>query len=102
MTNDEIGKLRPLQQLAMCLGRLSESGRDDRRRCDAPQLQLNTVVETPRRAGASVSNAVNDGGTCGQIINHFRGRRLSGLGLFETHEACVTESARQPLLKMIQ
>jgi hypothetical protein len=61
MVNDHHGMRRHPQCLGPDFRCFDESPGNHRRSGPAPLFRFNAVVETPRRAGASIGHGVNDG-----------------------------------------
>src|SRR4051794_19832325 len=60
MRRGKIRQVRPLEQPPVRFRSLNEALGDNRRRRDAALLKLYAVVETPRCAGASIGDTVQD------------------------------------------
>src|SRR6476620_3206638 len=102
MRNDEVRQFRFLEQPPVHIGGPGKAGSHDRRGGDTALLELNTVVETPRRAGTSISSAVIDGGAVGKRLEQLSRRGLARFRLYCPHKTYVAKLTREPCLKLIQ
>ena len=103
MRDDEIGQVGLLQQSAVRFGCPNESLGDDRCSRDSPRFQLRAVVETPRRARASIADAVDDGlAVARQGSDQFRRCALAGFGLLRAHHPNALVALLQPVLEPVE
>jgi hypothetical protein len=92
MRHGKIRQVRPLEQAPMCLSSFDKALRDYCRSRYAAFLELITVVETPRCAGASIGDAVyDDAALSGQFVDNLLARPPARVTLFTTNKANLTE-----------
>src|SRR5262249_51619386 len=82
---------------------LDEALGDDRRRRDAAFLKLYAVVETPRCAGASIGDAVDDHpAVFGEVAENLGPGALAGVALLVADEIDAAELRGQALLQPVE